>query len=169
MAKRLRDEDRELWRAAMRGVEPLVPGAVAAPPAAAPAAPLHRRPRSVARPVAQHERDVGIDRRTLGRLKRGEMPVDARLDLHGLTQDAAHRALGRFLAEAAADGVRLALVITGKGRGGAGVLREAVPRWLAEPINRARILTVTPAPPKHGGSGALCVLLRRVRERAARS
>ena len=109
------------------------------------------------------------DRRTLTRIKRGEMAVDVRLDLHGLTQEAAHRALARFIATAATDGARLALVITGKGRGGEGVLRAAVPRWLAEPAMRARILAVTPAPPQLGGSGALCVLLRRARDRAART
>ncbi|MGH6967791.1 MAG: Smr/MutS family protein, partial [Stellaceae bacterium] len=104
-----------------------------------------------------------LDRRTLTRLKHGEMPIEARLDLHGLTQEAAHRALVRFIDEATADGARLTLVITGKGRSGEGVLREAVPRWLTERANRARILAVMPAAAKHGGSGALYVLLRRTR------
>ena len=104
-----------------------------------------------------------IDRRTLTRIKRGERAIDARLDLHGLTQEAAHRALARFIATTAADGARLALVITGKGRSGEGILRAAVPRWLAEPALRARIVAVTPAAANHGGAGALYVLLRRPR------
>lgn len=104
-----------------------------------------------------------IDRRTLTRIKRGEVAIDVRLDLHGLTQEAAHRALARFIATSAADGARLALVITGKGRGGEGVLRTAVPRWLAEPAMRSRILAVTPAAANHGGAGALYILLRRSR------
>ncbi|MDE2227565.1 MAG: Smr/MutS family protein [Alphaproteobacteria bacterium] len=116
---------------------------------------------------AKNRAAPSLDRRTVARLKRGEMPVEARLDLHGLTQAAAHRALVRFIAEAAADGARLALVITGKGRGGEGVLREAAPRWLAEPAIRAHILAVAEAPLKLGGGGALCVLLRRRRERTA--
>jgi DNA-nicking Smr family endonuclease len=99
------------------------------------------------------------------RLKRGEVAVDARLDLHGMTQEAAHRALAHFIIGAAGDGARMALVITGKGRGGEGILRAAVPRWLNEPALRAQIVAIAPAPPQLGGSGALCVRLRRSRER----
>src|SRR5579875_3518786 len=165
MAKPLKEEDRRLWREAMRGVRPLRPTrTVDDGPSQPPAAPAETRRDSAAagpRTIAAAAPGA-IDRRTLARIRRGAMPVEARLDLHGLTQEAAHRALVRFIA-AAADGVRLALVITGKGRGGEGVLRAAVPRWLAEPPSRARILALTPAPPQHGGAGALCVLLRRRR------
>jgi len=178
MAKPLKDEDRRLWRDAMRGVKPLQHGRHDA--AEAPSLPQQRRAGASGAPSAASPRWRGtddgasaratpnIDRRTLARLKRGEISVEARLDLHGLTQDAAHRVLLRFIAAAAADGVRLALVITGKGRSGEGVLRAAVPRWLNEPATRGHILAVTPAPPQLGGGGALCVLLRRARERAAR-
>ncbi|HYL32684.1 MAG TPA: Smr/MutS family protein [Stellaceae bacterium] len=178
MARQLKDEDRSLWRAAMRGVKPLP----TARHASEESPPIPRRPephdggapvRTAARLHGEAAKSAraagGIDRRTLTRIKRGELGVDARLDLHGLTQEAAHRALVRFIATAAADGARLALVITGKGRSGEGVLRAAVPRWLAEPATHARILAVTPAPPQLGGSGALCVLLRRARERAVRT
>ena len=172
MARQLKDEDRSIWRAAMRGVRPL-PSARKAPeelPASAPQP--ESRARDAVSPVnPDWRRDDAksgaapgvIDRRTLTRIKRGELAIDARLDLHGRTQEAAHRALVRFIATSAADGARLALVITGKGRGGEGVLRAAVPRWLAEPAMRARILAVTPAPPQLGGSGAFCVMLRRAR------
>ncbi|HYL49040.1 MAG TPA: Smr/MutS family protein [Stellaceae bacterium] len=178
MARQLKDEDRSLWRAAMRGVKPLRTARHATEEI--PAVP--RRPeshdgtvpvRAPGRPRGETAKSAstagGIDRRTLTRIKRGELAVDARLDLHGLTQEAAHRALVRFIATAAADGARLALIITGKGRSGEGVLRAAVPRWLAESAMHARILAVTPAPPQLGGSGALCVLLRRARDRAART
>jgi DNA-nicking Smr family endonuclease len=167
MAKPLKDEDRRLWRDAMRGVKPLQHGhhdateAPSVPPAASP-----RLRDADDRASARATRS--IDRHTLARIKRGEISVEARLDLHGLTQDAAHRALLRFIAAAATDGVRLALVITGKGRSGEGVLRAAVPRWLNEPATRAHILAVTAAPPQLGGGGALCIRLRRVRERPAR-
>jgi len=108
----------------------------------------------------------GVDRRSAERLRRGERRIDARLDLHGMTQDEAHRALDAFLARAEQAGWRCVLVITGKGRPGtsaAGVLRTAVPRWLNEAPNRARLLAFTAAQPKDGGAGALYVLLRRRR------
>ncbi|HEV2264226.1 MAG TPA: Smr/MutS family protein [Stellaceae bacterium] len=170
MTRRLKDEDRSIWRAAMRGVRPLraarkppedSPSSAPEPPSPAAPSPVNFDWR---RDDAKNGAAPGaIDRRTLTRIKRGELAIDARLDLHGLTQEAAHRALVRFIATSAADGARLALVITGKGRSGEGVLRTAVPRWLAEPAMRARILAVTPAPPQLGGSGAFCVMLRRAR------
>ena len=116
---------------------------------------------------------AGLDRRNAERLRRGQKTIEGRLDLHGMTQAEAHRALNRFLAESAATGKRCVLVITGKGstqRGGdsviperAGVLRDAVPGWLAEARNRALIVATHPAAPQHGGTGALYVLLRRQR------
>ena len=170
MVRRLREEDRRLWRDAMRGVKPLgydaaETTAVAATSPPAPTPPSI--PSRVARGRAGEEAVAPpLDRRVLLRIKRGEMAIDARLDLHGMTQEAAHRALARFIAEAAGDGARLALVITGKGRGGEGILRAAVPRWLNEPALRARIVAIAPAPPQLGGGGALCVSLRRSRERS---
>ena len=110
---------------------------------------------------------AGIDRASFDRLRRGQLPIEARLDLHGLTQAEAHRELTRFITTSDASGKRLVLVITGKGRPGSegmGVLRQAVPRWLNEPGLRGRILALTPAQPRDGGAGALYVLLRRKRE-----
>ena len=166
MARQLKDEDRSIWRAAMRGVKPLQPAEKVAEESPKPAS---RTVSSRVRPDwrrdnAKSSASPGtIDRRTLTRIKRGELAIDVRLDLHGLTQEAAHRALVRFIATSAGGGARLALVITGKGRGGEGVLRTAVPRWLAEPPMRGRILAVTPAAANHGGAGALYILLRRSR------
>ena len=118
----------------------------------------------------------GVDRRTADRLRQGRRPVEGRLDLHGMTQEAAHAALRRFVAAAVRDGKRCVLVITGKGssrrddegsvmpvRTG-GILREAVPRWLADPGLRPHIVALHPAAPQHGGDGALYLLLRRRRE-----
>ena len=109
----------------------------------------------------------GVDRRTAGRLKRGKLPVEARLDLHGMTQAQAERALARFLADAQAAGLRNVLLITGKGRSkqdsGTGVLRRELPRWLNLPHNRERVVAVTPAQPKDGGEGAFYLRLRRLR------
>ena len=84
-----------------------------------------------------------------------------------MTQDEAHQALDRFVADAHEEGRRVLLVVTGKGLGRAegGVLRAAVPRWLEEGPCRPKVLAHAPARPKHGGAGALYLLLRRRRER----
>ena len=93
------------------------------------------------------------------------MPIEETIDLHGLTQRQAMRALGDFLAAAQEAGRRCVLVITGKGdtKDEGGVLRAMLPQWLNEPANRARILAFEVAQPKHGGAGALYVLLKRKR------
>jgi DNA-nicking Smr family endonuclease len=104
---------------------------------------------------------AGVDRRTADRVRRGRYPVEAGLDLHGMTQAEAHRALSGFLVDARDEGRRCVLVITGHGRISGGVLKTAVPRWLAEPDFRAHVLAIAPARPQHGGAGALYVLLRR--------
>ena len=109
------------------------------------------------------ERPVDLDRRSWLRLKRGQVAIEQTLDLHGLTQDEAHRRLGAFLARTQAAGCRCVLVITGKGLGSGGTLRHMVPRWLNEAENRERVIAYTPAQPRHGGSGALYVLMRRRR------
>jgi DNA-nicking Smr family endonuclease len=125
-------------------------------------------------PTARARAIAGLDQRKADRLRQGRLPIDARLDLHGMTQDAAHAALDRFLNSAAARGDRCVLIITGKGaakrtddnaimpaRGG--VLRAAVPRWLGESTMRPFIVAVHPAALQHGGDGALYVLLKRKR------
>lgn len=163
----LRSEERLLWREAMRGVARLgrempaeadgvtvrLPHAVSA----AKAAPQPHGP-------APHVSGTGLDRRSAQRLKRGQMPIEAWLDLHGMTQAEAHCALHRFITASAQAGRRNLLVITGKGSSTeGGVLRAAVPHWLAEDENRARVLAFTQAQPRHGGAGALYLLLRRRR------
>jgi DNA-nicking Smr family endonuclease len=161
-------EDNALFRAAMRGVKPL--DQVRPPPARetpAPKNPLTPRrakllPEPGLPPLAIGHA-AGIDRASFERLKRGRMEIEARLDLHGLTQAEAHRELSAFIAREFSRGSRLALVITGKGREGRGVLREVVPRWLNEPGLRGRVLAVTQAQKRDGGDGSLYVLLRKTR------
>jgi len=97
-----------------------------------------------------------LDRRTNRRLKRGRTHIDARLDLHGQTQGAAHQALHSFLHGAHRRGAGFVLIITGK----SGVLNRLVPLWLNEPAMRAHISAVSPASPRHGGHGALYVRLK---------
>lgn len=121
------------------------------------------RPRSV-RPL-DPTNPVDIDRRSWARLKRGQVEIERTLDLHGRTQTEAHGALNRFLTMAYAAGLRCVLVVTGKGGGeGRGILRQMVPRWLGEATHRPYVLTYCPAQPRHGGDGALYVLLKRRRD-----
>ena len=161
----LKHDERALWREAMRGVKPLRP--LAAEEEAGEAAPTRetkgRRVHGQAvNPVARQAggKSLGaLDRRTAARLKRGTLAIEARLDLHGMTQSEAHAALARFLARAQKHGTRAVLVITGK----SGVLHGAVPRWLDEGENHARILAYSRAHAQHGGQGALYIMLRRQR------
>lgn len=112
-----------------------------------------------------------MDRRRFEKLRRGRVEPEARLDLHGMTSDEAHRTLTEFILTAAALDRRLVLIITGKGRAddaGAGprrhgILRHSLPHWLSAPPLSARILQVAEAHSRHGGSGAFYVCLRRRR------
>ena len=133
--------------------------AAAAKAGAAPETAKHRQP------CLAHGQVAGVDRRTAERLKRGRMAVEARLDLHGLTQAEAHRALDAFVAASYDAGRRCLLVITGKGQGKqeGGVLRGKVPLWLNQAPNRGRVLAFDYAQQRDGGTGALYVMLRRKR------
>ena len=107
-----------------------------------------------------------IGRRERSQLSRGRKEIDARLDLHGMTQIRAHRVLLTFLQRAHSDGLTFVLVITGKGKvGGAeaerGVLRRQVPQWLSLPEFRSLVVGFEEAHIGHGGEGALYVRVRR--------
>jgi DNA-nicking Smr family endonuclease len=107
---------------------------------------------------------TGLDGNTRKRMQRGSVEPAARLDLHGFTQEAAHRALLSFLRGSHKRGARLTLVITGKGnpkKEGGGVLKAMVPRWLHQPEFSALIAAIEPAHIRHGGAGALYVYLRK--------
>ena len=170
----LSPEELALWHHAVRDAEPLrpetvgrlePPPAIAAPSPAAPPPPAKAMP--AAPPVLPQPRrldpagPVDLDRRSWLKLRRGSYPIDARLDLHGLTQAEAHARITTFLAAAQARGNRCVLVITGRGLRSGGTLREATPRWLETEPNRGRILSFAKAQLHHGGEGALYVLLRR--------
>lgn len=172
-------DEARIWRAVVQDVAPL-PGkgvmaedeaaTVPAPePPARPVPPLFRPepapPPRPNRPLPDLRAGVtpGLDRRSADRMKKGEMVIDAALDLHGMTQDAAHGALLSFVARAYETGRRCLLVITGKGKQGPGVLRAQVPRWLNQSPLRERILGFSQARPQHGGDGAFYVLVKRQR------
>jgi DNA-nicking Smr family endonuclease len=150
----------ELWRRAMGEAEPRAETAPAAKPMPKAVA---RAPASNATIALDPQRPIGIDRRSWLRLKRGQVVIEGTIDLHGLTQEQAHERLGRFLGEAQQSGLRCLLVVTGKGLAHGGVLRHMVPRWLNEGGNRGRVLAFAPAQPKHGGAGALYLLIRKKR------
>ena len=108
----------------------------------------------------RHGESAGIDSNTKRRLFRGEIPINRRLDLHGLTAARAQTCLENFIQQAAHDGCRCVLVITGKG---AGVLQGHVPGWLKRPPLSPVVLALAEARPADGGAGAFYVLLRRRR------
>ena len=170
--KKLTDEDRVLWNLVAKSATPLkgrktvedeppktrvdekMPNPVAI---AAPAAP------AAAPPKRQHVMH-SMDRPTLDRLSKGRLPIEGRVDLHGMTQSEAHALLLSFLQRAHASGVRYVLVITGKGfsSGGDGVLKRQVPAWLSTPPFRALVSSHDLAARNHGGEGALYIRLRKI-------
>ena len=182
-AKPPRDDGMALWRRVAGQVKPLKgrptpPPARAGTPrkgadaqpgkaakAAQPSAGDKPAPPKPAQPALAPGTAPGVDRRTADRLRRGRLTIEAEIDLHGMTQADAHRALCAFIAGQQAAGRRCVRVITGKGafREGGGVLRAAVPRWLNEAEMRSRVLAISHAQPRDGGEGALYVLLKRRR------
>jgi DNA-nicking Smr family endonuclease len=153
MKRKVSDEEKILFKTAVEQTRPKV---LAKPSAKKPAA----------KAKAGHS---GLDGNTRQRLKRGAKAPEARMDLHGMTQEAAHRALLAFLRRSHKAGVRLTLVVTGKGNPKNddsaawtmrehGVLKEMVPRWLNEP---PLIVGIETAHVRHGGGGALYVYLRK--------
>jgi DNA-nicking Smr family endonuclease len=130
--------------------------------------PIAREPKKIVTAPAAPPPLAPIGRRERSQLSRGRKDIDARLDLHGMTQTRAHRALLNFLHHAHANGMTFVLVITGKGRTtGAesqrGILRRHVPQWLGLPEFRHLIVGFEEAHIGHGGEGALYVRVRRSR------
>ena len=134
----------------------------AAPTRPTPSPPPSRPGKSVVPPL------VSLGRRERTRLSRGRDEIEARLDLHGMTQVRAHHALLGFLQRAHSGGMTFVLVITGKGKVGSaeqerGVLRRQVPHWLSQPEFRALVVGFEEAHVGHGGEGALYIRVRRAR------
>ncbi len=169
----LSEEDRILWNQVARTATPLKGKALPADPVAAAAAqqlaaaidaaPQPQRPREQAR---REQGPRTLDRPTHAKLAKGRLPIEARVDLHGMTQGEAHGLLLGFLHRAYALGIRHVLVITGKGSsfGSDGVLKKAVPAWFATPSFRPLVGSYESAARQHGGGGALYVRLRRQTE-----
>jgi DNA-nicking Smr family endonuclease len=177
-------EDLRLWSVIASTVRPLKPSlplvgrdgraaarvgesdaSTKAKPATPKPAPRHPHltvvPQRPALPMKVRDAPADVEASLHRRLSRGRETVAARIDLHGMTQDAARAALTRFIERSAEEGWRAVLVITGKGVSGDGVLRRRAPEWLAEPPIRAHIAGVSEAHRRHGGEGALYVALKR--------
>lgn len=172
--RRLSDEEEALWRGYVRSIDPLRRARESGKSkdetaeAAAPVKPA-RSHRSTP-PMAEPPPLAPLGRRLKQRVARGREPIEARIDLHGMTQRQAHTELLGFLQRAQADGARTVLIVTGKGRGSGGdphgergVLRRQVPLWLELPQFRPFVLGFEDAHVGHGGQGALYVRLRRNR------
>jgi DNA-nicking Smr family endonuclease len=166
----LSDDEIEVWTTVTRSIKPLKKQrraakadteAVAPPPRKtsakvavlkpSPAAPAPAKRAPEPPPIAP------LTRREKQRVARGHDAIDARLDLHGHTQDEAHAVLLRFLRRVSAAEKKLVLVITGK----SGVLRRQVPMWLSTPEFRPLVISTTAAAIRHGGDGALYIRVRR--------
>ena len=176
----LSEEDRALWESVAKQVKPLrkrqrtskppvVPLEADSKAASKPVAPpRHAAPQRIVAPSKPEPPPLApIGRRERSHLSRGRKEIDARLDLHGMTQTRAHRALFGFLQRAHHDGLTFVLIITGKGKMGPeserGVLRRQVPQWLGLPEFRSLVVGFEEAHIGHGGEGALYVRVRRAR------
>ncbi|MEM6373966.1 MAG: Smr/MutS family protein [Pseudomonadota bacterium] len=193
--RKLRPDEEELWRKVaarterMHPEKPLNPSDFVTTPAPAPRkkATFEAVPKSLSIKATKpstsvhlspsisdqvNGRPVQMDRKAFDQMKRGKLRPEGKLDLHGMTLDRAHPALTSFVLSAQAQGKRLVLVVTGKGKqrddGGPipvrfGVLRHQVPQWLAAPPLSSAVLQVSQAHLRHGGGGAYYVYLRRLR------
>lgn len=180
--RRLDAEERALWARVIASVSPLEPArnveAVANPPAAAPAVPAERKHKQ--KPVATPPSPPHQPRAAIGetldgswdrRLTRGTIMPDMAVDLHGHTLDSAYRLLDSSLERGIRGGARIILLITGKppradmrgGRPMRGAIRAAVGDWLGASRHAAHIAAVRSAHPRHGGTGALYIILKRPR------
>jgi DNA-nicking Smr family endonuclease len=181
MVKRVLSEDEKtLWRSVAKTAKPLrrrkavVLDDDEASANVAPAARRHTKAATVPAAPTPATKTLPpplapIGRREKSRLAKGRHPIDARIDLHGMTQARAHQRLITFLRQAHGDGCVFVLVITGKGKVSTasdserGVLRRQVPLWLDLPELRSLVVGFEQAHIGHGGEGALYVRLRRAR------
>lgn len=182
------EDDAELWARVAQTAEPLkkknrVARIAAAPKPARPPKTTAGKASAAAKaeikapvlpPRPSHAPHTGLDRQTARKLGKGQLTVEARLDLHGMRQRDAHVALRKFLKWAQGKDYRHVLVITGKGSPRAtpatfyedeprGVLRQAVPHWLSHGDLAPLIVSFSEAPRRLGGEGALYVRLRKFR------
>ncbi len=168
MRRAVKPEERSLWHEAMRGVRRFVAAkpeeaieTSLGPVAAKPSGPVSKTRSPPLAPVRSVALPRFLDTETCRRLKHRTGKIEARLDLHGLTETAAHAALAGFIEDCAAANRHVVLIITGKGRLGRGILRRNLPLWLEAPGLRPHVAAIQPAFDHDGGDGALYVQMRR--------
>jgi DNA-nicking Smr family endonuclease len=158
------NEDDDFWHSYARTVKPLT--AVKNKPAL----PRSEKKKTVLKPVSEAPKIINsatkpsahrFNRSTERDLRSGDVEIDARIDLHGLQENPAYEALMQFVGRNIKNGSRRLLIITGKGSGGAGLLKTSLPYWLNHSPYAAQILDLRPAANKHGGAGAFYVTLRK--------
>jgi DNA-nicking Smr family endonuclease len=167
--RRLSAEEDALWRRVVESVRPLHGAAAKAEPAAPPAPRIAPASRPAPAPAPRKAvPGTTLDGSWDKRLSRGLVQPDRMLDLHGHNLATAHDRLDRMLARSIGEGARVLLLITGKppadASGKRGRIRAAVGDWLAVSRHAADIAAVRGAHPRHGGAGALYIILRRRRE-----
>ena len=154
------------------GAKPAVPRPVAGPPRQRPALPPFDGPRSGSSPRGEDPgRRMGLDSSWERKLARGLVQPDFTLDLHGASLDAAYTRLMQGLSQAWAMGARVVLVITGKPRTAEaadrgwrrGAIRAKLIDWLAQSEHAGRIAAIRNAHRRHGGQGAIYVILKKGR------
>jgi DNA-nicking Smr family endonuclease len=190
-SKPLTSEDRKLWEQIRKTVSPLRPGQeptldeelaktgdLKTKPRPQPDNAVKERQASQTRRVTPSPVISGLDRRQSRKFTRGNVEIEARLDLHGYSVERARGALLSFVSSCRDRGLRNVLVITGKGSSPfsrhtlhsrdvhqlperTGKLRLEVPRWLHEPDFSFHVVGFQPAHPRHGGGGAIYLRLRR--------
>ena len=187
--RKLRADERELWQKVAHTTTPLPEALRRAAKPTDPVAETPQKPKPMDLPTAfgigvkatlphgqittpqrlQSAKPV-MDKKTFGKMRRGKLVPEARIDLHGMTVDQAHPALTRFIMTSYSRGFRLVLVITGKGQQDdphdpiprrRGVLKRQVPMWLKMAPLHSAVLEVSEAHTRHGGGGAYYVYLRR--------
>lgn len=171
------DDEKKLWEAVSKTVRPLTGSNISSPVDAVPVAKsIHKPPRQAYTEASKPYKNrtfeseatqlpPQLDRRTDAKLRKGKIPVEGVLDLHGMTQEEAHAALKGFVTRAFGQQKRCVLVITGKGTrsDGPGILKTRLPIWLGiEPLNNMVLKSVA-AHRKHGGDGAYYLYLKRLR------
>ena len=157
------DEDELFWEEFIKDIKPLdkklKPKTVIS--RKAPKIDIIKEPKQI-----NKTRKAQIDRKKADEIKKKGLKTEAKLDLHGLTQEQAYNKLERFIKNNWLKGVRNLLVITGKGKDfeGSGILKQMLPKWLAETKFNPMILHITTAKPNDGGEGAFYIVLRKRRE-----
>jgi DNA-nicking Smr family endonuclease len=137
--------------------EALIEDAPSLPLASSDPEPQQQEPKPKAIPAQPEFLDIRIERN----LSLGDVVVEAKIDLHGKTEEEAYQAFRDFVEKQAELKRRLLLIITGKGKEGHSVLRQNLPRWCEVDDFRNKILALRVAAPHHGGDGAYYLLLRK--------